>query len=465
MLRIAVIGGGIAGLSAAWELSSHAGVNVVVFERDAGWGGKIRTTPFAGRPAIDEAADAFLARVPWGLQLATELGLADSLTSPTSGSAFVALGGVLHPIPTGLMLGVPKGMGGLLRSNLLTWRGKARAGLDVVLPKRSTAHDSLGRAIRDRFGAEVAERLVDPLVGGINAGDADDLSLRAAVPQLVDVATTKRSMLLGLRHAPAPAPGPIFYAPTAGTGALIVALVAALPASGVELRGSAEVDLIEPGDASAAGYRIDGEHFDGVIVTTPAFDAARLLRRIGPDAAAPLGSIDYAGVVMLTLAIPSSDLASVPHGSGYLVPKPAQRHVTAVSFGSRKWAHWQRTDAGAGRADSASTELLRVSLGRHGNAAPLTMDDDELLKTAVDEVSTHIGTAIMPVAQRISRWERAFPQYQPHHLDLIADIESKVSALPRLRVTGAAYRGIGIPACIRQGRESANALLHELAEA
>ena len=455
--RIAVIGGGITGLAAAWELSSNPGVEVVVFEREGRWGGKIKTTPFAGRPAVDEAADAFLARVPWGIQLARELGLEDSLTSPATGSAFVAFGGRLHPIPSGLMLGVPKGMSGLVRSDLLSWRGKARAGLDVVLPRRSTQHDSLGRTIRDRFGAEVAERLVDPLVGGINAGDADDLSLRAAVPQLVEVATTKRSMLLGLRHAPAPAHGPIFYAPTAGIGALVDTLVDALKHRNVDMRIAADIGVIEPAGGSGGGYRIGDEVFDGVIVATPAFAAAELLKAIAPDVAEPLGSIRYAGVVMATFAVASSDLRKVAIGSGYLVPKPVQGQVTAASFASRKWSHWQQTDGA-----SAGTELLRVSLGRHGNDVPMTMDDESIVATAVEEMSGHLGTSITPVAERISRWDRAFPQYQPHHFDLVGTIESKVAAVPGLRVTGAAYRGIGIPACIRQGRDSAAALLREL---
>jgi protoporphyrinogen/coproporphyrinogen III oxidase len=449
--RIAVIGGGITGLSAAWELSAHPGVDVVVFERSEVLGGKIRSSPFAGRPSIDEGADAFLARVPWGVQLAGELGLGDSLISPSSQSAFVAFEGRLHPIPGGLILGVPKGLSGLGRSRLLTWHGKARAALDIVLPRTSTEHDSLGTTIRRRFGAEVAERLVDPLVGGINAGDADDLSLRAAVPQLVDVATTKRSMLLGLRRAPAPSPGPIFFAPLAGMGALVTSLAAALAQRGVEFRRGVGVRPIEP------HWRVNDERFDGIIVTTPAFEAADLVRLVAPQTAALLASVRYAGVVMLTLAVPAEQLVGVPDGSGYLVPKPVQRHVTAVSFGSRKWAQWSPSSGGHG------TEILRVSLGRHGHEAPLDMGDDEIVTTAIDEVSRHIGTAISPVDQRITRWARAFPQYQPHHLELVGGIESQLHRLSRIHVTGAAHRGIGIPACIRQGRQAATAMLDELA--
>lgn len=451
--RVAVVGGGITGLAAAWELH-RAGHAPVVLESGDRFGGKIRTSSFAGLAGVDEAADAFLARVPNAIELATELGMSDTLVAPATGSAFVSHGGRLHPIPAGLVLGVPAGWTGLARSLLLSWPGKLRATLDVVLPARSTRHDSLGRTIRDRFGDEVLERLVDPLVGSINAGDSDTLSLAASTPQIADVAGKSRSLLLGLRRAPASGTGPVFLAPRDGMSSLVERLVADLGRGGVELRRSTPVGSIEPD--GRVGHLVDGEPFDAVILAVPAFASAALLRPCAPDAADLLDGVPYAGVVMVTLAVPAEELRHVPAGSGYLVPKPEQAHVTAVSFASRKWAHLQPPDG---------TEILRVSLGRYRHEAALDLDDDAVLAAAVGETSRHLGlrTELAPTRVRITRWANAFPQYLPHHLDRVAAIERAIDEVsPRLTVAGAAQRGIGIPACIRQGRSGASALTQRL---
>ena len=453
--RIAVIGGGITGLAAAWELV-RAGHQPVVFEADARFGGKISASTLGGLPAVDEGADAFLARVPFAVDLAQELGLGDTLVPPSTGTAFVAHAGRLHAIPPGLVLGVPAGFGGLARSRLLTWRGKGRAALDVVLPRRSIAHDSLGRTVRERFGDEVLDRLVDPLVGSINAGGADDLSILASTPQIAAAAEGSRSLLIGLRRMPPTGSGPIFLTPRAGMTMLIERLVAALCGAGVDLRPSTAAQSIEPGPGGR-GCEVNGEEFGAAIITTPAFATAPLLRPLMADVADELERIAYAGVVMVTITVPGVALQGVPDGSGYLVPKPEQGHVTAVSLASRKWAHWQQADG---------TEVLRISLGRHGRQELLDMDDGVVLKTALSEVSRHLGLRreLVPSATRITRWRRSFPQYVPHHLDRVDAIEAGVAAAgPAIAVAGAGFRGIGIPACIRQGRAAAAAMTVRLA--
>ncbi|MEZ5257283.1 MAG: protoporphyrinogen oxidase [Ilumatobacteraceae bacterium] len=211
--RVAVLGGGITGLTAAFRLAS-AGHQVTVFEADDRWGGKIHATPFAGLASVEAGPDAVLARVPWGKALMDELGI-DDYVAPATGTAYVARGGQTYTIPDGLVLGVPAGWTGLARSGLLSWPGKFRAAMDVVRPRTSVEHDSLGQVIRDRFGAEVLELLVDPLVGSINAGDSDHLSLRAATPQIAPVAERSRSLLLGLRKVPRPpaSSAPVFPVP------------------------------------------------------------------------------------------------------------------------------------------------------------------------------------------------------------------------------------------------------------
>lgn len=439
--RIAVIGGGITGLAAAHAVI-EGGAQVTLFEAGSRLGGVIRTTPFAGHPAIDEGADAFLARVPWAVDLARKVSLGDSLTSPATGKAAVWWNG-LHDIPEGLLMGLPTDLVGLARSPLLSRRGKLRAATEVVRRRTDPAADSIGEYVRSRFGDEVHERLVDPLVGSIYAADTDDFSL-VAVPQLAELAVRSRSVLLAVRRPAPAASGPVFYAPTGGIGALVDAVSTAVVALGGELRRDNAV-----GELAADGerWRVEGEVFDGVIVACPSRIAAQLLTTIEPSVASTLTAIPTAGVAVLTLAIPTKGWPERLHGlSGYLVPKPQQRLVTAVSFGSQKWAHWA----------SADHVILRVSLGRDGLPA-LHLSDEELLADALDELHAHLDIDAQPSAVRVSRWPNAFPQYRPHHGAHLAAAERLLP--PGLTLAGASYHGIGIPACVRSGQHAAAVLL------
>ena len=264
--RIAVVGGGITGLAAAWELSRQASPpEVTVFEGNR-LGGKLQSSPFAGVAHADEAADAVLARVPWGRQLFGELGLTD-LVSPAAGTAFVWHGGRLHPIPEGLVLGVPAGLMGLVRSRLLSPAGVLRAGLDLVRPRTPIDHDNLGRLVRDRFGAQVLERLVDPLVGSINAGDCDQLSLTASTPQLAEPAGRARSLLLELRKArKAVATGPVFVTPREGLGWMAAELADRLAATGTTTFATGR--MVGEIGRDGTAWRVDGERFDAVVASS-----------------------------------------------------------------------------------------------------------------------------------------------------------------------------------------------------
>ncbi len=442
--RVAVIGGGITGLSAAWEFHRTApNTEVTVFESGR-LGGKLQASPFAGLANVDEAADAFLARVPWGRELCAELRISD-LVSPATGRAYVLHRHRLHRIPDGLVLGVPAGIRGLVRSRLLSPLGLARAGGDLVRPVTPPDHDNLGRLIRDRFGREVLERLVDPLIGSINAGDADQLSLRASAPQIAEPASQSRSLLVALRRQRTTvADGPVFMAPRTGMASIPVILAERLRIGNTRIETHRSITEIA---RDGSRWRVDGEPFDAVILATPADVSSRLVRPFAPNAGAGLGSIPYAGVVMVTLHVRSP---VGPLGSGYLVPKPEQRHVTAVSLASYKWAHWRPEGGGS---------ILRVSLGRLGNQLPLDFTDLQSVHTAIDEVGEHLGVELDVIGHRVTRWARSFPQYLPHHLDRVGAIEQSLrDEAPGLVVAGAAYRGVGVPACIRQGREAARAV-------
>jgi oxygen-dependent protoporphyrinogen oxidase len=440
--RVAVIGGGITGLAAMHALTEQ-GAQVTLFEADHRLGGVIRTTPFAGHPAIDEGADAFLARVPWGTELARAVSLGDSLTSPATGKAAVWWNG-LHDIPDGLLLGLPTDVLRLARSPLLSPRGKLRAASEMFRRRSDPAPDSIGRYVRSRFGDEVHERLVDPLVGSIYAADTDDFSL-AAIPQLAEVSARSRSILLSRRRRPATPSGPVFYAPTGGMGALVDTVAAVATAKGAEIRCGATVGELAP---DGAQWRVDGEEFDSVVLACPARSAATLLAGFGSSPAATIAAIPSAGVAMLTVAMPADSWPARLRGlSGYLVPKPQQRLVTAVSFGSQKWVHWADPDH----------VVLRISFGRDGLAA-LHLSDDDLRAEAGIELSAHLGIDAEPLAVRVSRWPNAFPQYRPHHGAAIAAAERALP--PGIALAGASYHGIGIPACIRSGQLAAAVLSH-----
>ena len=449
--RIAVVGGGITGLAAARALLAQPQAHlrpqrhdVVLFEASTRIGGKILTSPFAGHAAIDEGADAFLARLPWGSELARAVGIGEQLVSPAAASAAVWWDG-LHPIPEALLLGMPTEVLALARSGLLTWSGKLRAASEPLRPRTSTASDSLGAFVRARFGNQVHLRLVDSLIGSIYAADTDHFSL-AAVPQIADLAASARSVLLAGRKARARSTattGPIFYAPAGGMGALTSATAAVVSGAGGDLRTNAPVDELA---ADGRRWRVNGEHFDAVILACPAAATARLLSSVAPDAARAIVNIPTADVAIATLAITATDWPRRHFKlSGYLVPKPKQQLVTAVSFGSQKWTHWQLPGA----------VVLRVSLGRDGLPV-LHLSDDQLTATAIDEVGSHLGLALQPTHVRISRWPAAFPQYRPHHATLVA---AASSALPGgLVLAGASYHGIGVPACIRSGEQAADAV-------
>lgn len=444
--RALVVGAGVAGLTAAVDLVDGGRFDVEVRDADHRVGGKIRTSPFAGIAQVDEAADAYLVRVPYAADLAARVGVEDT-TAPTGARAMIWHDG-MHAIPSEVMLGVPAAILPFATTSLLSWRGKLRAALEPLLP-RTDPQDSIGRLIRARFGDEVHDRLVDALVGSIYAADTDRSSLQA-VPQLASLAQQHRSLLLAGRSARAQLSGgsgasasaPIFGAPRAGMGALVAAAADHARRGGATIRVDRPVTAIEP---DGSGWRVDDERFDVVVLAIPARAAAPLLERVAPDAAAGLATIEHADVIMVRLVVPPGNVPDeilLDH-SGYLVPKSRQRLVTAVSFASQKWAHWQPPSGG---------QLIRASIGRDG--LPVDhLDDAAAVAAVVTDTEAHLGVALQPSDVSVTRWSAAFPQYRPHHHRLVARIDAAMP--PGIALAGASYRGIGIPACVADGRRAA----------
>ncbi len=446
-MRVAVVGGGITGLAAAYELVQSGG-DVIVFEATDHLGGKIRTTPFAGRQ-VDEGSDAFLARVPAGVDLCRELGLDADLVSPATGAASVWTGGRLRRLPAGLVLGVPTDLDALAESGVVSPAGVARAAADLDRERddRPSGDESVGALVRRRLGDEVHERLVDPLIGSINAGDTDRLSLRATAPVLAAAADASPSLIAGLGAPRDPIAGPVFYAPHDGMGAIVDRLVTHL----TDVRCSTVVRGIEPG---AGEWHVVTESeratVDAVVVTTPAPVTAWLVAGIAPAAAEMLGAIEYASVVLVTLAYDEGDIGASLDGSGVLVPRGEGLLLTACSWASSKWSH----------LGGDGTVLLRASAGRAGDERALALGDDELVAALGADLSLTMGVTAPPRQVRISRWPNSFPQYAPGHLDRADAIDADLArAAPGVAVAGAFLRGLGIPACIDQGRAAARRVI------
>jgi protoporphyrinogen/coproporphyrinogen III oxidase len=480
--HVVIVGGGIAGLAAAFFLRDEP-VRVTVLEGSPRLGGKLSVSEVAG-VAVDEGAEALLVTRPEGTGLIAEVGLAGDRMEPgTTSSAIWTLGG-LHQLPQRQFLGVPSDLAELARSGVVSGPGAARASQDLELPPTERDGDvAVADFVGARFGAEVVDRLVDPLLGGVYAGRSAELSFDATMPALAAASRRYRSLAEAagsLLPPPAPAssgprPGRSVFATLAGGLGVLPAFLA--KASGAEVRTTSMTRALSPASAVTGGGRgwrltvgsAAAEELieaDAVIVAVPARPAARLLAGV-PGASAgvtALGEISYASMGIVTLAYPRSafpgaGLAALGW-SGYLVPAVDGRAVKAVTFSTVKWPHL--TEATAPAAEPL--EIVRCSVGRIGEEAVLQRDDEDLVALAAAELAAATGVRGAPVAHRVTRWGGALPQYTIGHLDRVATIRAAVATQPGLAVCGAAYDGVGIPACVATARAAVGQVMEYLAK-
>ena len=444
--RVAVVGGGISGLSTAHALID-AGVPVSLFESSPVLGGKIATTTVDDL-VLPTAPDAFLARQPEMVELATELGLEDELIAPAAREARIARGSRLHPLPPNL-LGLPTDLDALADSGLITQEGVARAALDLTAADDRPAEDeSVGALVRRRLGDEVLEYLVDPLLGGINAGDTDRLSAQAGVPQIGAARELHPSLVQAVRTMQAratPNPdAPVFLTPQSGLQSMIDRL-------GRRVLEHAELRLGQPADIerTSDGWQVNGERFDRVVVATAAEPAANLLSSIAPATADELRTIDASSVALLLLVLPLDSIDLPASVSGVLVPRLEGRMVTAISVATNKWPHI---------ADDRV--VLRVSVGRRTDQRWMHMNDDALLDAVRTDLAELIGLEQPPIAHHATRWIEALPQYDVGHAGRIDLLETALREdAPGIHLAGPMLRGLGLPACVRSGRTAAAAAL------
>ncbi|MFE9186957.1 protoporphyrinogen oxidase [Micromonospora harpali] len=462
--RVAIVGGGITGLAAAVRLADRtpAGTEVTVYEQSGVLGGKLRTGELAGGP-VEFGAESFLMRDPAGgesaaVALVRRLGLAGDIVHPSVGQAALAVDGGLRPIPGGTLVGVP----GDLAKVAAVAEPAADADRDEGRPLLAPGADvSVGALVRARFGDAVADRLVDPMLGGVYAGRADDLSLATTMPALARAARVEHTLVGAVRAAQAAAPRapgePVFGTLAGGLSRLVEAAAAA---GGATIRRDAAVRELT---RTATGWRLtvgptrDPElvDADAVLLAVPARPAARLLAGVAdlaPEAVATVGALDYASVALVTLALPHPELPAL---SGFLVPATEGLLVKASTFFTTKWGHLARPDGLA---------LVRASVGRYGEEASLQVTDDDLVEAVHRELSKVLGTPLpAPVASHVQRWGGALPQYTPGHLDRVAAVRAALrGAHPTLALAGAGYDGVGIPVCVRSGETAAEEIITAL---
>lgn len=462
--RVAVVGGGIAGLAAAWELRRTAlagggAVDVRLVEAAPRLGGRMATERRDGF-LVEAGPDSFVVRKPAAVELAREVGLGERLvgTVPEHQRVWLLRRGRLVEVPPGMGV-VPCRLAPVFASEVLSWRGKLRLSLDLVLPRRRGAGDeSLGAFLRRRFGREALEGFAGPLLAGIYSADPETLSLEATFPHFAAIERHRGSLIRGLRGAGEGSPTSARVAPLGGMGELVAALAAQLTEGGgdglggrVEVTTGRRVVRLEPGvgeGGPAAPWRVvldDGSAFlaDAVILALPAFAAAPLVAPFAPQLAAGLGAVAYVSTATVTLAVREADLGRPLDGYGFVVPAAEGRRITAATFSSAKLP---------GRAP-AGAALVRVFLGGPRGAALLDRDDDELVAIAREELAALWGLAGTPRFALVHRHPRATPRYDVGHRERVAALEAAVP--PGLHLAGAAYRGLGIPDCISSGRRAA----------
>ena len=445
--RVVVVGAGITGLAAAHE-ADRRGLDITVLEAASQAGGKIDSGFVDGASLpfpVDMAADGFLARQPEVVELCHELGLGDDLVAPTGARAFVWANGGLRAIPAPSVLGVPFDPDAVAASGIVSEAAvdDLRARLDLDHPP-VVGDAGVGELLRPRVGDEIFERLIDPLLGGINAGNADGLSIGAGAAQLATAARAGGSLRTALRAqvdaAQAAAAGPVFNGVEGGNRRIIDALVDEL---GDRVRlGQAVVGLERDGEQWLVATDTAQYAADRVVLATPAWITAGLIAPFASTAAGNLADLAYGDAVLVTFVVPRTGLDHALDGSGFLVPRAEGLLMTACSWSSSKWAHY----------DDGEHAILRVSAGRTDDTRWLDMTPDEVVARLTDELALTVGLHANAVV-RITPWKQSLPQYRPGHLDRCDEIDAELAAFaPGVIVTGAQMRGLGLPACVRQGR-------------
>lgn len=464
-MKIAIIGGGVAGLSAAWELekSRRAGAPTEyrLFEREPRLGGVIRTDRLPDGSLLEAGPDSFLTEKPWAAALCRELGLGDQLitSNDTARRTHILVRGRLEPLPDGLQFFVPTKLAPIVRSRLFSLSTKAGFIREYLFgaretrnAERGTPDESVAAFVERHFGSEVADRLADPLLGGIYGGRAGELSVAAVLPRMLQMerehGSLTRAMIAARKNAPPRGNAPLFTTLRNGMQQMTDALAAQLHRDC--LRTSTNITALElSGKAWYVHTGNQEQRFDAVILALPAWAAAGLVRAASPPLAKQLAGINYSSSITVNLAFAESAIPPLPRGFGFLVPRLEGKKMLACTFAQNKFPH---------RAPPGRAVFRCFFAAGEDDAALLDRSDDELTNCALSELSGILGIGTAPDAVRVNRWRRTMPQYGPGHLQRIAEIDGLRRTLPNLALAGNFMKGIGVPDCIRSGAEAAEFL-------
>jgi oxygen-dependent protoporphyrinogen oxidase len=460
------VGGGISGLAAATSLKRQApGITVTVLEGSPSIGGKLARAEVAGI-TVDVGAESMLNRRPEATALAREVGLTDRLVHPETITAKLWSRGDMVTMPRTLM-GVPVDARALAESGVVSKAGLARAALDAVMPatRIGECDVSVGWLIEERFGKEVVDRLVEPLLGGVYAGHARELSARATVPQVVALLDRDKSMLRAAAAATAATSDvPVFAGLVGGLGQLPQAIV---DHAELDVRTDATVRDLARRAGGGWNLVVGSAHdpsivqADAVVLATPAAATARLLSDVSPEAALELAQVEYASMAIITMAFRRRDFPQTS-GSGFLVPPVDGRAVKGATYSFAKWG-WV-AEAGRGADDGEDLLVMRCSIGRHREERVLQVEDERLVELALEELCDAIGLSVRPVDWHVQRWGGGLPQYAVGHVDRVRQVRLSVAKAGTLAVCGAAYDGLGIPACIASAEAAVTQVLDALSE-
>jgi oxygen-dependent protoporphyrinogen oxidase len=443
VVDVAIIGGGISGLAAAYELQQQ-GISARIVEAGARPGGVIYSERFDGW-VVDGGPDSLLVQKPAAVALCRELGIADRLVSTlTPRTAYVLRDGRLHPLAEGSFLGFPLKFSALARSSLFSLPGKLRLAGELLIPQGGGEDESIASFVRRRFGEEAAEYLAEPLLAGIHAGDAERLSVRALFPRLLEAERQSGSVLKAFRSLHVkPSPQGAFVSLPGGTGELVDVLTQALHPESLLLNARA-LELRRTGvwRVETAAGRIEAR---AVILATPAYVTAALLRSLDTTLAALCDGIPYASTATVAFGYRADQVPHPMKGSGFVVPRVERTPLLAGTWVTSKWP---------GRAPDGHV-LLRAFLGGGRDPHRLDAGDPELVELARRELTTLLGISGEPIFSRLFRWTRQSPQYEVGHLQRVAGIDQRVASLPGVFITGSGFRSIGIPDCIADGRSTA----------
>lgn len=460
MTDVAIIGGGIAGLATAYELSRR-GVSFVLLERGSRAGGVILSEEVDGF-VIDGGPDALLIQKPDGIKLCEELGIGGRLvTTKLPRLAYIQRGGRLHPLPAASVLGIPTQWGPFVATKLFSWPGKMRMGAELLIPPRKDDGDeSIGSFMSRRFGREAVTYLAEPLLAGIHAGDVDRLSVRALFPRFVEAERKHGSLLKAFRPKPAtnpasrtPNPDGAFKSLPGGLSELVRAVVGALPSGTLCLNTGV-------GSISGDGpYRIErstGAPIDAhaVVLATPAYVTSTLTKTFDVNLSRLCGEIPYASAATVALAFRRDQVSHPLNGSGFVVPRAENTGIMAGSWLSSKWPH---------RSPDDDHVLMRTFLGGARDPQAFDLSDEDMVTRSMNALRPLLGVTGQPLFTRIYRWHKSNAQHEVGHLDRLAAIERAVGKHPGLFVTGSGYRGTGIPDCVADGRATAKQVAEFLA--